>query len=105
MRNIFALVGLLGVLGLATPMAQAADQAPSGHATLKVDGMACGACAATVERLVKKVSGVTSATVSQPKGTAQIAFDPAQTTAAALVKIINEKTSFKAQLVSSHSKK
>ena len=54
---------------------------------------------------MKKVEGVASATVSQPKGTAEITFDPAKTSAEALVKIINQKTSFKAELVSSHSKK
>lgn len=105
MRNMFALIGILGVLGSSsTAMAQSGEKRTS-QTTLKVEGMACGACAATIEKLVKKVEGVASATVSQPKGMADITFDPAKTNAEALVKIINQKTSFKAELVSSHSKK
>jgi len=104
MRNLFALIGILGVLGSSSALAQPAEKR-AGQTTLKVEGMACGACAGTIEKLVKKVEGVASATVSQPKGTAEITFDPAKTSAEALVKIINQKTSFKAELVSSHSKK
>jgi copper chaperone CopZ len=43
--------------------------------TLKVWGMICGACAAQVEKVAKKIDGVAAAKVSQPKGTAEITYD------------------------------
>lgn len=106
MRNIFAVVGILGVLGFSSAGAQSTGKSKGAEtSTLRVSGMACGACAATVEGVLKKVDGVTAVAVSQPKGTAEITFDPAKTTLEALAKVINEKTSFKAELVSSHPKK
>lgn len=106
MRIAFALMTILGVLGVsATASAQSDKPAAGRTTTIKVSGRACGACAATVEGVVRKVNGVASAVVSQPKGTAEITFDPAKTNPEALVKVINEKTSFKAELVSSHQKK
>ncbi len=106
MRRMVAVMSILGVFGLSGATSAQPTTRPQGtQTTLKISGMACGACAATVERLVKKVDGVTGAVASQPTGTAEITFDPAKTSAVALAKIINEKTSFKAELASSHAKK
>ena len=60
--------------------------------------MICGTCAATVEKTAKKIDGVRRAKVSQPKGTAEITYDPAKTTPAAIAKIINDNTIFKAEV-------
>ena len=46
---------------------------------------------------VKKIDGVKRAKVSQPKGTAEITYDPAKTTPEAIARVINEKTNFKAE--------
>lgn len=107
MRNMVALMSILGFLGFSTAVfAQPTGKPPSAQtSTLKVSGMACGACAATVEKAVKKLDGVTAAVVSQPKGTAEITFDPTKTSPEALAKAITEKTSFKAELMSAHKKK
>lgn len=39
---------------------------------LRVSGMSCGGCASSVERALKKVPGVASATVALQKGEAEI---------------------------------
>jgi copper chaperone CopZ len=59
--------------------------------------MICGACAAQVEKVAKKIDGVAAAKVSQPKGTAEITYVPAKTTPAAIAKMITAQTRFKAE--------
>jgi copper chaperone CopZ len=50
-----------------------------------------------VEKTVKKIDGVKLAKVSQPKGTADITYDPAKTTPEAIATIVSRKTPFKAE--------
>lgn len=52
--------------------------------TLKVEGMHCGGCVASVTRVLTAVPGVSEATVSLQAGTAQVAYDDATTNPAAL---------------------
>ncbi|MGH8715082.1 MAG: heavy-metal-associated domain-containing protein [Casimicrobiaceae bacterium] len=52
--------------------------------TLKVEGMSCGGCVASVTRVLRAVPGVSDATVSLQAGTAQVTFDEAHTSTAAL---------------------
>jgi copper chaperone CopZ len=47
--------------------------------TLKVTGMHCSGCAANVERVLKRVKGVSSASVNLSAGQATIDYDPAVT--------------------------
>ncbi len=99
MGKVFATMSILSMLGFGV-QAQSAekptDKPASGTvAVLKVSGMACGACAERVETEAKKIDGVTSAKVSQPKGQAEITFDPAKTSAETIAKIIQDKTGFK----------
>ena len=42
--------------------------------TLKIEGMMCGHCEATVKKALEEVSGVESAVVSHEKGTAEVTF-------------------------------
>lgn len=72
---------------------------------LTVSGMACSACAATVESVAKKIDGVTKATADQPKGVAEITYDPAKTTPDAIAKRISQATSFKAVVQKEKEKK
>lgn len=105
MQIMVAVMSILGVLGWSTAAgAQSTAKGEGTQTTIKVSGMSCGACAKTVERVVKKVAGVSVAEVSQPNGVARITFDPGKTNPEALVKTINEKTGFKAELVSTHQK-
>jgi Cu+-exporting ATPase len=57
---------------------------------LGIDGMQCGACAASVEKLLYSVAGVQSAAVWFVGGEAEITFDPLQTDADALARAVAE---------------
>ncbi len=48
--------------------------------TLKVTGMHCSGCAANVERVLKRVKGVSAATVTLSAGQATVDYDPAVAT-------------------------
>ena len=102
--TVAAVIGMLGVTPLiAAPhqdkkAPQQEEKAAKGQmCLLKVSGMACGACASAVEKAAKRIEGVTSAKVSQPKGTAEITYDPAKTTPEAIAKAISAGTLFKAE--------
>ena len=45
--------------------------------TLKVSGMQCSACALNIERALKKLEGVASASVNLPMARAYVSYDPA----------------------------
>ena len=47
--------------------------------TLKIEGMTCGGCVASVERVLKAVPGVVAAKVQLSPGQAVVSFDPART--------------------------
>ena len=52
--------------------------------TMKVDGMTCGGCVASVTRVLKAVPGVADVEVTLQPGAAKVTFDPARTGAPAL---------------------
>jgi len=54
------------------------------NVTLKVNGMSCGGCVASVERVLKAVPGVVAVKVQLSPGLAEVNFDPARTQVAAL---------------------
>jgi copper chaperone CopZ len=104
MRTLIAVAGMMSMLGFGVA-AQTTEKAPTGQmCLLKVSGMHCGACAKAVENAAKKIDGVSAAKASQPKGTAEIAYDPAKTTPAAIARIISEKTLFKVEAAKADKK-
>ena len=48
-------------------------------AVLKVSGMTCSGCVASVKRVLEAAAGVTAASVSLEEGLAKVNYDPAQT--------------------------
>jgi copper chaperone CopZ len=97
MRVIKALA-LLFALGGAAASVEAQEKATtSSKATLEVAGMACSACAKTVEKAALKIPGVTAARVNQPSGTAEIEFEPSKTTADEIAKTLSKKSGFEAK--------
>ncbi len=60
---------------------------------LKVDGMQCEGCASTVQSVLARELGVKSASVSFPKRTASVFYDPQDTDSARLRAAI-EKAGF-----------
>lgn len=105
MKNVAATMAFLGIFGLGTAAAQKDKPAEGRTSTLKVDGMACNVCAARVENTALAIDGVKAAKVTQPKGTAEITFDPARTNAEAIAREISKRTPFKAQVARADQKK
>jgi copper chaperone len=58
--------------------------------TLKVEGMSCGGCVASVTRVLKAVPGVGDVKVQLVPGTAEVSYDPARTGAPALKAAIED---------------
>ena len=58
--------------------------------TLKVDGMTCGGCVASVTRVLKATPGVSDAVVKLEAKSATVTFDPARTSVPALKAAIDD---------------
>lgn len=71
-----------------TKQANAACVPDSCKVALKITGMSCPMCAASVERSLKKVDGVKTAEVSLEKGTAVVTVDPAKMNAAKIMQAV-----------------
>lgn len=99
MREMLGTLIVLSTMAVAFASTNQATEKPktAQACTLNVSGMACRACAATVEKATKKIDGVISVKASQPKGIAEITYDPAKTTPDAIAKAITKNTSFKAE--------
>lgn len=100
LRMMVGALGIIGILGHAH--AVMAQSPKSGEArkvtqtcTLKIDGMACGACENRVQKVAKKIDGVTEAAADHKRSTARITYDPAKTNPAAIANAITENAGFK----------
>jgi copper chaperone CopZ len=102
MKRVTVLVALLAVGVVGSPASAQSPNTQSKAATkvctLKVSGMTCAGCEAAVKIAAKKVDGVKAVTVSYDKAAADVTYDPAKTTPAAIAKAITEKTGFKAEI-------
>jgi len=58
--------------------------------TLKVEGMTCGGCVASVTRVLKATAGVGDAVVHLDTRSATVTFDPARTSVSALKSAIED---------------
>lgn len=58
--------------------------------TLKIAGMHCDSCAATIKALVERADGVQTAAVAFASGEARILYDPATTSEERLVAIVEK---------------
>lgn len=106
MNNTFAMaMVLMTMFGFGSEAAQKGKPADGKTATLKVEGMACNVCASRVEKTALAIEGVKAAKVDQPKGIAEITFDPAKTNPDAVATAISKQTPFKAEASKSEQKK
>lgn len=100
MRTTVAFVAAI-VLGLAAAPGSAYGQSGTHPAakvvTLKVTGMTCGGCEAAVQHAARSVDGVTAVKADADKGVAEVTYDPARTTPAAIAKVVTAKSGFKAE--------
>ncbi len=74
------------------------EAAKGNKVELKITGMTCGGCAATVSRVLDKTQGVLDQEVKFPGDVAVITYDPEKVKPEDLVAAIEEKTSFKAEV-------
>lgn len=58
--------------------------------TLRIEGMTCGGCVASVTRVLKAVPGVAEADVTLQPGSATVTFDAARTNVPALRVVIED---------------
>jgi len=65
---------------------------------LKIAGMTCEGCAASIKIAAKKVDGVTDTVVDYPNGRAEVTYDPAKTTPAAIAAVISRDSGFAATI-------
>jgi len=85
------IVGVVMVLALSVITAAAFTKT----VTIKVEGMKCAKCSASVSKALKATEGVEEAQVSSEKGEAVIKYDDQKLTEAKLREVINS-TGFKA---------
>jgi copper chaperone CopZ len=90
-NRVAALLGLIIVLSLGTLSISAATKT----ATIRVEGMHCKMCSASVAKALKATDGVEKVEVSHEKGVAVIQYDDQKVTEAKLREVING-TGFKA---------
>lgn len=57
---------------------------------IRVDGMTCGGCVASVQRAVNALGGVSRVDASVPDATVTVDFDPGRTTLDAVKRAIEE---------------
>ncbi len=63
---------------------------------IKIEGMTCGHCQKSVNKLITAVEGVNACEVSLEKGEASVEFDAAKTSKEAIVKAVNDSEIYKA---------
>ncbi|MBO9541449.1 copper-translocating P-type ATPase [bacterium] len=63
---------------------------PGAHLSLEIQGMTCAACAARIERALKKVEGVQEASVNFATEQAQVTFDPSRVKPEGLAKAVED---------------
>ena len=90
-NRVPALLGLILVLSLGAVSAFAAIKTT----TIRVEGMKCNHCSASVAKALKATAGVEQVEVSSEKGEAVIQYDDQKVTEAKLREVINS-TGFKA---------
>jgi copper chaperone len=100
LRSAITVVAIAGILNSAHVLV--AQEPKFGEArkvtqtcTLKVEGMACGACENRVQKVAKKVDGVSDASADHKHNTARITYDPTKTNPTAIAKAITENAGFK----------
>jgi len=90
-KRVAPLLGLILVLALGSLSVLAATKT----ATIRVEGMHCNMCSASVTKALKATDGVEKVEVSSEKGVAVIQYDDQKVTEAKLREVING-TGFKA---------
>jgi copper chaperone CopZ len=99
-----ALVVLIGagvsVISTLTSTAPVANESSrTAIASFEIRGMTCAECANAVKMAAVKVEGVNDVRVSDEDNRAEVQYDPAKTTPAAIAKAITDGSGFEAELI------
>jgi copper chaperone CopZ len=100
MKTVLALgFGLLLMFSAAQSVHADGDsqKAKAVTCTLKVSGMTCAGCEVAVRLAARKVDGVKDVTVSYANGKAEVTYDPAKTSPAAIALAITKGSGFTAE--------
>lgn len=65
---------------------------------IKVTGMTCAGCASHVSKIISDMDGVISQEVKYPGNIAVVTYDPKKTTPKDLIAVIQEQTSYTAEI-------
>ena len=60
------------------------------NVTLKVNGMSCGGCVASVTRVLRALPGVSQVAVALEPGTATVSYDPQRTGIPAMKRAVED---------------
>lgn len=64
--------------------------------TLKIEGMTCGHCEKSVNRIISEIAGVSECSVSLQNASAEVTFDNLKTTKHLIIKAVNDSEIYKA---------
>lgn len=73
-----------------TQLAPTLGARPNSELRLKIEGMSCASCVSRVEKAIRRVPGVTEASVNLATETAQVSFQPGGVSADALVRAVSQ---------------
>jgi copper chaperone CopZ len=90
MRRLISLV-----VGFVVLLASAVSAADPQKATLTIEGMTCGGCAAAVKLQLKRTEGVTAYEVSYESKRADVTYDPGVTTPAKIAESVAAQTGYR----------
>lgn len=63
---------------------------------LKIEGMTCGHCEKSVDKIIKGIDGVSEYTVSVKNSSAEVTFDDSKTSKQLIIKAVNDSELYKA---------
>ncbi|GIW42760.1 MAG: hypothetical protein KatS3mg077_0042 [Candidatus Binatia bacterium] len=85
----FVAMGLTAGHVRAVRAVDARSEAAEASVTLQIEGMTCASCAVAVRTALRKLDGVREARVSVADKKAEVEYDPAKVSPAALVEAVN----------------
>lgn len=63
---------------------------------IKIDGMTCGHCEKSVNKIISGMDGVITCSVSLSNASAEVVFDPSKTSRDTIIKAVNDSEIYKA---------
>ena len=64
--------------------------------TLKIEGMTCGHCEKSVNKIISEIDGVSECSVSLQNASAEVTFDNSKTAKHLIIKAVNDSEIYKA---------